>query len=322
MKIALLDDYQGVAMQCAAWDKLPADCEVVSFRDHLDDEEAIAERLAGFEIVMLMRERTPFPRSLLEKLPKVRMIANTGMWNATLDLECCTERGILVCGTAGGSMPTFELTWGLIFAVMRNIPLEHERTRQGAWQQSLGVELAGKTLGLLGLGTIGRRVAQVGRAFDMEVIAWSLNLTDELARECGARRVPREQLLGEADVLSIHYRLGERSRGMIGKHELALMKATAYLINTARSQIVDEAALVEALRNRAIAGAALDVFDQEPLPAGHPLLALDNCILSPHMGYVTREVYRSFYGETLENILGFLAGEPVRVLNPELLEAR
>ncbi len=307
-------------MQCAPWERLPDDCEVVAFQDHFTDEDELAARLADFDIVMLMRERTPFPRSLLERLPRLRMVANTAMWNVALDLECCTERGILVSGTGGGSMPTFELTWGLIFAVMRNLSLEHERTRRGGWQQSLGVELAGKTLAILGLGTIGRRVAEVGHAFRMEVIAWSQNLTEAQAAESGVRKVAKEELLAEGDVFTIHYRLGERSRGMIGAAELARLKPTAFLINTARAEIVDEAALIEVLRNRSIAGAALDVFDREPLPAGHPYLEMDNIILSPHMGYVTWEVYRTFYGETLENILAFLAGNPIRVLNAEVLK--
>ncbi len=307
-------------MQCAPWERLPDDCEVVPFQDHLTEEDELAARLADFDIVMLMRERTPFSRSLLERLPGLRMVANTAMWNVALDLECCTERGITVSGTGGGSMPTFELTWGLIFALMRNLSLEHEQTRRGGWQQSLGVELAGKTLAILGLGTIGRRVAEVGHAFRMEVIAWSRNLTEAQAAESGVRKVAKEELLSAGDVFTIHYRLGERSQGMIGAAELARLKPTAFLINTARAEIVDEAALIEVLRNRSIAGAALDVFDREPLPAGHPYLAMDNVILSPHMGYVTREVYRTFYGETLENILAFLEGNPIRVLNPEVLQ--
>ncbi|MCZ6647390.1 MAG: D-2-hydroxyacid dehydrogenase family protein [SAR324 cluster bacterium] len=322
-RIALMNDYQSVAMGCADWSRLPQGCELEIFHDHMTGVEVLAERLADFDVVMAMRERTPFPRALLERLPRLKMVANTAMWNVSLDIDCCTELGILVCGTAGGSMPTFELTWGLIFAITRNIPLEHYETQGGAWQSSLGIELDGRTLGLLGLGTIGGRVAEVGRVFGMRVIAWSANLTAEQARACGAElAASKEAVLREADILSLHYRLGERSRGMIAEAELALMKPGAYLINTSRGPLVKEAALIDALQRRAIAGAALDVFDQEPLAPDHAYRKLDNVIVSPHMGYVTEETYGIFYGETLENILAYLKDEPLRVLNPDVLENR
>ncbi|MCZ6531452.1 MAG: D-2-hydroxyacid dehydrogenase family protein [SAR324 cluster bacterium] len=322
-RIALMNDYQSVAMGCADWSRLPQGCELEIFHDHMTGVEVLAERLADFDVVMAMRERTPFPRALLERLPRLKMVANTAMWNVSLDIDCCTELGILVCGTAGGSMPTFELTWGLIFAITRNIPLEHHETQGGAWQSSLGIELDGRTLGLLGLGTIGGRVAEVGRVFGMRVIAWSTNLTAEQARACGAElAASKEAVLREADILSLHYRLGERSRGMIAEAELALMKPGAYLINTSRGPLVKEAALIDALQRRAIGGAALDVFDQEPLAPDHAYRKLDNVIVSPHMGYVTEETYGIFYGETLENILAYLKDEPLRVLNPDVLENR
>ena len=322
-RIALLNDYQHVAMKCAAWDTLPAGCELEVFHDHLEDVDALAGRLRDCEIVMALRERTPFSRALLERLPKLKMLANTAMWNVVVDMDCCTERGILVCGTGGGSMPAFELTWGLIFAITRNIPLEHYETQGGAWQSSLGIELDGRVLGLLGLGTIGSRVAEVGRAFRMRVLAWSRNLTAQQAAQCGAELASsKEELLREADIVSLHYRLGERSRGIIGEAELALMKPGAYLINTSRGPLVKEDALIDALRRKAIAGAAMDVFDQEPLPADHPYRKLDNVVVSPHMGYVTEETLGRYYGETLENIIAYLAGEPIRVLNPEVLEKR
>ena len=319
MKIALLNDYQNVALKCADWKRLPAGCEVIPFHDYLVDEDALVERLKDFQVVCIMRERTPIPGRLIKRLPNLKMVANTGMWNVALDIETCTEQGVLVCGTGGGSVPTMELTWGLIFAAMRQVHKEDAATRAGKWQTTLGIGLEGKTIGLIGLGRIGGGAAGVAKAFGMRVLAWSANLTDEKASEFQAERVELETLLRESDVVSIHYRLGDRSRGLLGKAELAMMKPGAFLINTARSQIVDEAALVEALRRGTIAGAGLDVFDQEPLPPDHPFLSLENVVLSPHVGYVTEEVYRSFYGESLENIEAFLAGAPIRVLNPEVL---
>lgn len=319
IRIALLDDYQGVAMKSAPWGSLPANCILEIFRDHLKDQEAVARRLKDFEVVMALRERTPFPRSLLEKLPGLKLLATAGMRNASIDLRAATELGILVCGTNSHKSSTVELTWALIHAVTRNIPRENYATIAGKWQQTLGVGLEGKTLGILGLGSIGSRVAEVGRAFHMRVIAWSQNLTKERAAECGAQRVEKEELLKQADILTIHLVLSDRTRGLIGHGELQMMKPTAYLINTSRGPIVEEKALIEALRSKVIAGAALDVFNEEPLPENHPMFSLDNVVLTPHLGYVTEEVYRIFYGETLENILSFLKGAPERVLNPEVL---
>ena len=321
-RIALLDDYQEVALQSAPWDTLPGHCKVKVFHDHLSREGALAGRLRGFDVVMALRERSPFLRSMLERLPDLKLLATAGMRNAAIDLECATELGICVCGTGAIGASTVELTWGLILAVTRQIPQEDRATRAGNWQRSLGVGLTGKTLGILALGRLGSQVGAIGRAFGMNLIAWSENLSEERARECGAERVSKEDLLRRSDVLTIHTKLSERTQGLLGRKELALMKPSAFLVNTSRGPIVEEAALLEVLRNKAIAGAGLDVFDQEPLPAGHPLLGLDNVVLTPHLGYVTEEVYRVFYGETLENILAFVKEEPTRVLNPEVLPRR
>ena len=313
-RVALLDDYQGVALGMADWKSLPPGTEVVAFPDHLDDEGALATRLADFEIVMAMRERTPFPRTLLEHLPKLKLLITAGMRNASIDMKAAAERGVLVCGTAGLPYPTAELAWGLILGLMRRVPAEDRATRDGRWQTTLGLGLNGKTLGVLGLGTLGSRVAKVGRAFEMEVLAWSQNLTAARAAEVGATLVPKDELLARSDIVSIHLVLGERTRGLVGARELGLMKRSAYLVNTSRGPIVDESALVQALRDGTIAGAGLDVFGTEPLPRDHPFLSLLNTVISPHLGYVTEETYRIFYGQAREDIEAFLRGEPVRVL--------
>jgi phosphoglycerate dehydrogenase-like enzyme len=315
-RVAILDDYQGVALRMADWRRLPAGTEVVVFPDHVADPGAVAARLAEFDIVMAMRERTPFPRALLERLPRLRLLVTSGMRNAAIDLAAAAERGILVCGTGGLPYPTAELAWALILSLVRRVPAEDRATRAGHWQQTVGLGLNGKTLGVLGLGTLGSRVARVGRAFEMDVIAWSQNLTAQRAAEVGATLVGRDELLGRADLLTIHLMLGERTRGLIGARELALMKPSAYLVNTSRGPIVDEAALVRALRDGTIAGAGLDVFDEEPLPLGHPLRRLPNTVITPHLGYVTEETYRIFFGQALEDVEAFLRGAPVRVLEP------
>ena len=320
-RVAVLDDYQGVALEMANWSALPAECQVQVFRDHLSDLAALAERLSHFEIVTCMRERTPFRRDLLERLPHLRLLVTTGMRNAAIDLAAATDLGILVCGTAGGpDSPPAELTWGLILALLRHIPREDAATRAGHWGVSLGMCLEGKVLGILGLGRLGTKVARVGVAFDMSVIAWSQNLTAERAAQCGATLVTKDELFARSDILSVHVQLSARTRGLVGARELRLMKPTAYLINTARGPIVDEAALVQALQTRSIAGAGLDVFDQEPLPPGHPLTLLDNTLLVPHIGYVTREQYQVRYRDTVEDVAAYLRGEPLRVLNPEALD--
>ena len=315
-RIAVLDDYHGVALQMADWSVLPSECRVEVFRDHLADLDAVANRLRDFEIVTCMRERTPFPRDLLNRLPNLRLLVTTGMRNAAIDLEAATERGILVCGTAGGpESPPAELTWGLILALVRHIPREDAATRGGRWGTTVGMSLENKVLGVLGLGRLGSTVARVGVAFKMSVLAWSQNLTAERAAQCGATLVAKDELFARSDIVTVHVQLSERTRGLVGARELALMKPTAYLVNTARGPIVDEAALVHALQARAIAGAGLDVFDEEPLPPNHPFKQLDNTLLMPHAGYVTEDQYRVRYRDTVDDIARYLEGAPVRVLN-------
>jgi phosphoglycerate dehydrogenase-like enzyme len=317
LRIAILDDYQGVARRLADWASLPAGADVVVFPDHVADEAAVAARLADFDVVVAMRERTPFPRTLLDRLPRLRLLVTTGMRNASIDLRAAADRGVLVCGTGGLPSPTAELTWALILALVRHVPREDRATRDGRWQETLGTTLSGKTLGVLGLGQLGSRVARVGRAFEMEVLAWSQNLTAERAAAVGATLAGScDELLARADVVTIHLVLSDRTRGLLGARELALLRPPAYLVNTSRGPIVDERALIAVLRAGAIAGAGLDVFDEEPLPRDHPLRQLPNTVITPHLGYVTEETYRNFYAQALEDIRAFLAGAPVRVLNP------
>ena len=315
VRVAVLDDYQSVATNMADWGLLPSEAEVQVFTDHLSDDDLVARRLQSFEIVVVMRERTPFFRDLLMKLPSLRLLVTTGMRNASIDIEAASDLGILVCGTGGLPYPTAELTWGLILALLRHIPREDAATRDGRWQVTVGAGLKGKVLGVLGLGNLGSQVATVGRAFGMSVIAWSQNLTAERAAQFDASLVGKDELLSRSDIVTVHLVLSERTRRLLGVNELGLMKPTAYLINTSRGPIVDEAALVEALQKGTIAGAALDVFDQEPLPPDHPLLGLDNTVITPHLGYVTSESYEVFFREAVEDIQAFLNGQPVRALN-------
>ena len=314
-KVAVLDDYQSVALDMADWDSLPSDVTVNVFSDHLSDEDDVANRLELYQVVVAMRERTSFQRSLLERLPNLRLLVTTGMRNASIDLAAAGDNGVTVCGTDGVPYPTAELTWGLILALLRKIPTEDQATRQGRWQVTMGEGLHGKTLGVIGLGRLGSQVASVGGAFGMNVVAWSQNLTAERASEFGATLVSKDALLSESDVVTIHLVLSGRTRGLIGAAELSLMKPSAYLVNTSRGPIVDEPALIYALRGGTIAGAGLDVFDIEPLPVDHPLRSLPNTVLTPHMGYVTSETYRVFYGDAIEDIGAFLAGSPVRVIS-------
>ena len=314
-RVAILDDYQGCALQMADWNSLLAENKIQVFRDHLSDQHAVVERLKDFGIVVAMRERTPFPRSLLKQLPKLRLLVTTGMRNASIDVQAATDCGITVCGTEGLAYPTAELTWGLILALVRNIPREDRATRDGRWQISVGFGLEGKVLGVMGLGRLGSQVATVARAFHMSVLAWSQNLTPERAAQYSTKLVSKEELLSGADIVTIHLVLSDRTRGLISERELGLMKPTAYLVNTSRGPIVDEKALVQALQRKTIAGAALDVFDEEPLPLGHPLRRLENTVITPHLGYVTAEEYRVFYSQALEDIHAFLKGSPIRVLN-------
>ena len=321
MKVAVLDDYQRVAASLADWSQLPPGTEAAFFSDHLTSEDALVERLAGFEVVVGMRERTPFPRSLLARLPNLRLLVTTGRRNASFDIAAATDLGVAVCGTDGAGEGPTELTWGLIIGMLRQIPLEDQRSRQGRWGTTVGVGLKGKTIGLLGLGHIGSLMARVARAFDMNIIAWSQNLTAERAQECGATLVDKDALFRDSDIVSIHVVLSQRTRGLVGARELALMRPTAYLVNISRGPIVDEAALIDALQRRAIAGAALDTFDTEPLPENHPLLQLDNTLICPHLGYVTDDSYRAMYHGVIENIRAYASGEPIRTINPEVLTA-
>jgi phosphoglycerate dehydrogenase-like enzyme len=314
LRIAVLDDYQQAALEAADWSALPHASEVRVFSDHLADELALAERLAGFHVVVAMRERTPFPRSLLARLPELRLLITTGSRNASIDVVAARELGIVVSGTGGLPYPTAELTWGLILALARRIPEEDRATREGAWQTTLGVGLQGKTLAVLGLGRLGTQVARIGRAFGMHVIAWSPNLTPARAAAADVEWVDKAALLSRADFLTIHLVLSDSTRGLVAARELAQLQQTAYLINTSRGPIVDEAALVAVLRERRIAGAGLDVFDREPLPSDHALRKLPNTVITPHLGYVTRETYRIFYRDAVEDIQAFAQGAPVRVV--------
>jgi len=315
-RLAILDDYQDVAHGFADWSSLEADgVTVTSYREPFASEDALVSALAGVTIVIAMRERTAFPREVLEKLPGLQLLVTTGMANASIDVAAAAELGVTVCGTPGSPTAAPELTWALLLALARNIPAEEGSIRSGAWQNTVGFELAGKTLGIVGLGKIGSRIAGYGQAFGMEVLAWSQNLTEEAAAGAGVRKVSKEELFRNSDVATLHLRLSPRSEGIVGEQELRLLGPDGVLVNTARGPLVDQEALVRALTEGWIGGAALDVFDHEPLPAGHPLLTAPNTVLSPHLGYVTRESYREFYGGALEDVKAWLAGDPLRVLS-------
>jgi phosphoglycerate dehydrogenase-like enzyme len=313
---AVLDDYQNVALSVADWTPIAGRVGVRVFNEHIEDRDAVARALAGFDVIVAMRERTPFDAWLLERLPNLKLLVTTGMRNAAIDLEAAAKRNVTVCGTAGSVGSTTELAWGLILALAREIPKENALFHSGGkWQTTLGRGMNGKTLGVIGLGNLGARTAKVGRAFEMQVLAWSPRLTDARCAEIGvARAATLDDLLRESDVVSIHVVLNEGSRGMIGARELGLMKRDAILVNTSRGPLVDEQALIAALKERRIAGAGLDVYDREPLPNDHPLRRLDNVVATPHLGYVTLEGYRVFYREAVEDIAAWLAGRPVRVL--------
>jgi phosphoglycerate dehydrogenase-like enzyme len=312
-RIALLDDYQGVALRLADWSRLRGG-EIVAFGQPIQSQDDLVSALESFDIVMALRERTRFPAAVIERLPNLKLLVTAGMRNAAIDIAAAQARGIAVCGTAGLTYPTAELAVALMLCLARDIPAQERSLREGHWQTSVGYGLNGKVLGVLGLGTLGSRVARIARAFEMDVIAWSQNLTDERARESGARRVQREELFAASDFITIHLVLSERTRNLVGTRELGLMKPTAYLVNTSRSPIVDQAALIAALEAGRIGGAALDVYDIEPLPADHPLLRAPRTVLTPHLGYVTEETYRVFYGQALEDVEAYLAGAPIRVL--------
>ena len=322
MKLAILDDYNRVALKLADWSAVQARCQVDVIDRPLQVPDEAARVLAPYHILCHLRERMPMPRALIEKLPSLKLMTIAAAQHRTLDMDAATERGIIVSNSIdrpGGAQGTPELAFGLMLAAVRRIAFEDRQIRQGRWQSTMGFALAGKTLGVIGLGRIGRRVTEIARAFRMNVIAWSRNMTAESATAAGATQVDKDELFRQSDIVSVHVVLGERSRGLIGAHELALMKPTAYLINTARGPIVDEAALVAALQSGRIAGAGLDVYDREPLGPDHPLFALDNVVLTPHLGYVIEESFRAYYEDTVENVLAFLDGKPLRVKNPEVL---
>jgi phosphoglycerate dehydrogenase-like enzyme len=312
-RVAVLDDYQDVARSIVEW---PDGVDVVAFTDHLAEEDAVVARLQGFDVVVAMRERTAFPRTVLERLPDLKLLVTTGPRNASIDVAAATERGIVVSGTWGIVSNTVELTWALILAVARGLPAEVASVRSGGWQQGLGRDLNGKMLGVLGVGNIGSQVAHIAKAFGMGVLAWSANLTDERAEGVGAKRVEKDELFRQADIVSVHLVLSDRTRGLIARDELALMKPTAFLVNTSRGPIIDDDALVDALERGVISGAGLDAFAVEPLPPDHPYRRLQNVVATPHIGYVTEDCYRIFYDQIVEDITGWLAGAPLRVLAP------
>jgi phosphoglycerate dehydrogenase-like enzyme len=313
VQVAVLDDYQGVALQSADWSPLNGKTNITVFRDHLSDSTALIERLKPFTVLSVMRERTPLTRAIIEQLPNLKLIASTGSRNASIDLAAATEHGITVCHTGYSSHGAIEMTWALILAMLRNVPAEFASVQKGQWQIAVGGDLAGKTIGVVGLGSIGARIAKIAHAFGMNIVAWSQNLTRESAEKQGAHLVSKEELFRTADIVTIHLVLSARTKGIIGSAEFAWMKPTAYFVNTSRGPLVDEEALLTALKSRSIAGAALDVYDIEPLPPSHQFRSLDRLLVTPHIGFVTNETYRIFYGDTVENIAAWLGGEPIRV---------
>ena len=314
LRIAVLDDYQGIA-DTVDWSPIPRPLQVTSLRAHIAPGPALVEALAGHEVVVAMRERTPIDADLLGALPALKLLVTTGPFNAAIDVAAAHRLGIAVSGTGGAVTPTVELTWALILGLQRHLVTEDRRIRDGLWQSTVGADLAGATLGLVGLGRIGSRVAAIGAAFGMEVIAWSPHLTSERAAEAGVVRVTHDELFARADVMSIHMVLAEATRGLIGRTELAAMKPSAILVNTSRGGLIDEGALVDALRDNVIRGAALDVFGQEPLPAGHPLATLPNTLLTPHLGYVTEGVMAIFYRDIVADIAAYCVGKVLRPLS-------
>jgi phosphoglycerate dehydrogenase-like enzyme len=312
LRIAILDDYQHAALASADWDGLGA--EVSVFHGHIADTGDLVAELRPFDVVVAMRERTPFTAERIGLLPGLRLLVTTGMRNASIDVAAANAAGVTVCGTSGSAGATPELTWALILSLVRHVPAEDRQVRAGGWQHTLGFGLHGRTLGIVGLGNIGARVAAVGLAFGMDVIAWSQNLTGAAAAAHGVTAVGKDELFATADVITVHYKLSDRSAGLVGERELGLMKPTAFLVNTSRGPIVDTDALLEVLHSGAIAGAGLDVYDREPLPGGHPLRSAPRTVLTPHVGYVTDDGYRAFYGDAVEDIAAFAAGRPVRIL--------
>lgn len=314
LQVGVLDDYQNAARVFGPWTELTNVADVTVFTDHVAGPGALAERLAPFDVVVAMRERSRFPRQVLERLPRLRLLVSTGMSTGHIDMAAAAELGITVSGTGGRREPAAELTWALILALARHVVEEDAGVRAGHWGLSVGTDLAGSTLGVIGLGNLGQQVAAVGRAFGMRVIAWSQNLDARRAASAGVEAVSKDTLLRTSDIVTVHVKLSERTTGLISAADLALLKPTAYLVNTSRGPVVDEAALADALRAGRIAGAGLDVFGTEPLPAGHPLRTAPRTVLTPHVGYVTAGTYQAFYGGAVEAIVAFLAGHPIRLL--------
>ncbi len=318
LRCAVLDDYQNVALTSADWSPLMDQVEIQTFNNYMGSEEKVIQELQDFDIVILMRERTPFPEKVISQLPKLKLLITSGMRNASIDLKAAEQKGVIVCGTEGSSNPPTELTWALILGLSRQLVTENNALRSNRnWQSTVGLDLHGRTLGLLGLGKIGTRMAEIGRAFGMNVMAWSENLTREKAEKYGViYSETKEQLLAQSDIVSIHLVLSDRTRNLIGQAELQQMKPSALLINTSRAGIVDQEAMVEALQSGWIAGAGLDVYEQEPLPVNHIMRTLPNVLATPHLGYVTRGNYEIYYSHTVENIAMFLKGTPIRQLLP------
>jgi phosphoglycerate dehydrogenase-like enzyme len=317
-RCAILDDYQNVALKLADWSKVTKDVEVEVFTDAVRRGDADTIRdVKDFDIVVMMRERTRFPRAVTEALPKLKLLITTGAYNASIDVRACQERGIVVCGTGSFGNPTTGITFGLILELTRRIGWEHVRMKSGVpWQNTLGMDLEGKTLGILGLGKLGTRVAEVAKAFGMKVIAWSQNLTPEKCKEAGVEYSSKDDLFRNADIVTIHLQLSDRTRGLITAKELGLMKKTAYLVNTSRGPIIEEKALLDALSKKQIAGAGLDVFDVEPLPLDHPYRTMDNAVITPHLGYASQQNYEKYYPDIVDDIRGFIDGKPTRVIAP------
>jgi len=315
IRAAILDDYQNVAMAMADWSPIAQDVQITVFNEPFANQAEAIKALQGFAVVVGMRERTPFPRAVIEALPDLKLLITTGAKNNSFDLKAAADRGVTVCGTRTFGSPTVGITFGLILELTRRIGFENARLKRGErWQITIGRDLEGLTLGIVGLGKLGRRSAEVGKAFGMNVIAWSQNLTPEKAAEAGAGYASKEELFANSDIVTIHYQLGPRSRGLITAEDIGRMKKTAYLINTARGPIVDETALIAALREKRIAGAGLDVFDVEPLPLDHPFRSMDNVVITPHLGYVSEQNYKKYFPDIVENIRAWLDGKPVRVI--------
>ena len=321
IEIAILDDYQNKSLDFGNWESLPESVHTTVFNNGETNEKLLIERLRPFEILVTMRERTWLPGSVLENLPNLRLIAATGARQANIDIKTATDMGIIICSTGSPGHSTSELTWGLILAATRNIGLEDRLIRKGNWQTTIGVGLEGKTLGLVGLGRVGKDVASIAAAFRMNLLVWSPNMTQERAQVYNGKSVTKAELFSQSDIVTIHIPLNEKSRGIISKKELSIMKPSSYLINTSRGPIVNEKDLIFALEHNMIAGAGLDVFDTEPLPKDHALMKLSNVVLSPHLGYVTQENYEIFYGESVQNIMAYLKNKPINVLNPNALES-